>query len=68
LHTVGWDWGGQAHSVTVLDEQGMKAARWTLPHTEAGITATLRRLSAYGGRSNPGAAGSQRRAGPLTGH
>lgn len=48
MHTVGWDWGGQAHSVTVLDEQGTKAARWMLPHTEAGITATLRRLSAYG--------------------
>jgi transposase len=48
MHTVGWDWGGQAHSVTVLDEQGTKAARWMLPHTEAGITGTLRRLSTYG--------------------
>jgi hypothetical protein len=51
LHTVGWDWGGQAHSVTVLDEHGTKAARWMLPHTEAGITGTLRRLSTYGDAS-----------------
>lgn len=48
LHTVGWDWGGQAHSVTVLDADGFKAARWTLPHTEAGMTSTLRRLGTYG--------------------
>src|SRR4051794_24096412 len=48
LHTVGWDWGGQAHSVTVLDAAGFKAARWTLPHTEAGMTSTLRRLVTYG--------------------
>ncbi|MEV0409192.1 IS110 family transposase [Actinoallomurus sp. NPDC050550] len=48
MHTVGWDWGGQAHSVTVLDADGFKAARWTLPHTEAGMTSTLRRLVTYG--------------------
>ncbi|MEV4531604.1 IS110 family transposase [Streptosporangium sp. NPDC049304] len=48
MYTIGWDWGGQAHAVTVLDEQGSKAARWTLPHTEVGITGTLRRLSSYG--------------------
>jgi hypothetical protein len=40
--------GRSTHSVTVLDEQGTKAARWMLPHTEAGITGTLRRLSTYG--------------------
>ncbi|MEU9835946.1 IS110 family transposase [Streptosporangium sp. NPDC048047] len=45
---MGWDWGGQTHSVTVLDAQGAKAARWTLQHTEAGITSTLRRLADYG--------------------
>ncbi|GAA4485251.1 IS110 family transposase [Actinoallomurus oryzae] len=47
-HTVGWDWGSRTHSVTVLDATGGKAARWTLPHTEAGLTSTLRRLADYG--------------------
>ncbi|MER5628584.1 IS110 family transposase [Streptosporangium sp. NPDC002544] len=37
--------------MTVLDEHGSKAARWTLPHTEAGITGTLRRLATYGAPS-----------------
>lgn len=48
MHTVSWDWGGLAHSVTALDAQGEKAARWSLPHTETGITGTLRRLAGYG--------------------
>ena len=32
-----------------MDAGGGRAARWTLPHSEAGITSTLRRLAEYGG-------------------
>lgn len=45
---VGWDWASEAHDVTVVDDSGAVIDRWQLPHTEEGITRSLRRLARHG--------------------
>jgi hypothetical protein len=45
---VGFDWGSQAHDVTVLDSAGEVVDRWTFPHSEAGWLVTLDRLRRHG--------------------
>jgi Transposase/Transposase IS116/IS110/IS902 family len=41
---VGWDWATESHAITVLDARGAIVDRWTCPHDEAGLSATLERL------------------------
>lgn len=45
---AGWDWATGSHDVTVIDTDGVRADRWALAHTEAGITSTLARLRRHG--------------------
>lgn len=45
---VGWDWGGSAHDVAVMDDDGTVVDKWRATHTEEGIAAALRRLASHG--------------------
>lgn len=44
---VGWDWGGSAHDVTVLDAEGGRIDRFKVAHDEEGIADALRRLNTH---------------------
>jgi hypothetical protein len=45
---VGWDWGGTAHDVTVIDSAGARVHRMAIAHTEDGIARAVARLADYG--------------------
>lgn len=45
---TGWDWGNNAHDVTVIDDAGTKLDRFPVPHTEDGIASALARLARHG--------------------
>ena len=45
---VGWDWGGTAHDVTVIDSAGERVHRMAIPHTEDGIARAVAKLADYG--------------------
>lgn len=45
---VGWDWGNSAHDMTVIDDNGVKVHRSSVPDTEVGITAAITRLAEFG--------------------
>ena len=59
---VGWDWGGTAHDVTVIDSAGERVHRMAIPHTEDGIARAVAKLADYGDRS-----GCRWRSKPLAG-
>lgn len=45
---VGWDWATETHDVTVIDDAGVRVARWAPSHTEDGIAGVLAKLRTYG--------------------
>lgn len=45
---VGWDWASETHDITVIDDGGQVADRWSLRHDAPGIEAALVRLAGHG--------------------
>ena len=45
---VGWDWAGEAHDITIVDDTGVVIDRWALTHDEEGIAGSIRRLGSHG--------------------
>lgn len=45
---VGLDWAAREHAVCVLDERGAVTVRFTVAHTNAGITELITRLGKFG--------------------
>lgn len=48
-HFAGLDWGGAAHAVCVVDEQGKVIARFEAAHTAEGLAELRRKLARFGG-------------------
>jgi transposase len=47
-HFAGLDWGGAAHAVCVVDEQGRVAARFEVAHTAGGLAELRSKLARFG--------------------
>ena len=47
-HFAGLDWGGAAHAVCVVDEQGRVAARFEIAHTAGGLAELRGKLARFG--------------------
>ena len=47
-HFAGLDWGGAAHAVCVVDEQGRVAARFEVAHTAGGLVELRSKLARFG--------------------
>ena len=47
-HFAGLDWGGAAHAVCVVDEQGRVAARFEVAHTAGGLAELRGKLARFG--------------------
>jgi hypothetical protein len=47
LMFVGWDWASASHDVTVIDDHGAVVDPWAFEHSEAGLSASLTRLSGH---------------------
>ena len=47
-HFAGLDWGGAAHAVCVVDEQGRGAARFEVAHTAGGLAELRSKLARFG--------------------
>jgi transposase len=47
-HFAGLDWGGAAHAVRVVDEQGRVAARFEVAHTAGGLAELRSKLARFG--------------------
>ncbi|MGY0711702.1 IS110 family transposase [Azospirillum argentinense] len=45
---AGLDWGGDSHSVAVVDATGAVRSRFTVPHTAEGLAELRRRLARFG--------------------
>ena len=45
---VGWDWAGEAHDITIVDDTGAVIDRWALTHDEEGIAGSICRLASHG--------------------
>ena len=48
MYFVGLDWAAREHAVCVIDERGAVMARFTVAHTDTGITELVTRLSKFG--------------------
>ena len=46
--TAGIDWARDDHAVSVVDERGRQIERFTIEHTDAGLTTLVRRLTRIG--------------------
>lgn len=45
---VGWDWAGETHDLTIVDDTGAVIDRWALTHDEEGIAGSIHRLAVHG--------------------